>query len=936
MNELERLRARLQTGYFAPRNNDARAAGFLKEGRKKAGTRIVAVLTSDGFDDAADLPRTNALELNSLRWTDCLRRVHAEDASAMQCWDEIVMAWAGSAAAQEHSSVAWAPLSLEQRAQTLALGVGPQSRARTLLDQHIAALTRLEGDAEHHEDVLRRLRIKLTLMVARGDEPDALQDAVRQAVSRTFSASGYAVAEDLAGVADARTVWRDLLGDVGVPDDESRQRIDAHAFWLHATAPNGQLMPMGGRLPGAVPGAEQSDAQYIATGGAAGSPPSQIRLVDPQGLITTRSGWGETENDLIGETCFSMICGPVRGREAHQDVGRITYFSQGRPWLIDPVDAVDVSASGHSVVSVQDVRYRIHGGADLVRRYADEQVEGYRANLSVHLPVQWQRQAIFARTGNYLLIEDLVRSSTSFSAHQEWIIAPDVEVTRTQTGFLLSAEDKQIALTVSSRHIDDYIIDDLRDAAGTVVARRIRIPMRGSSARAVCVIGDVLHGKPFDVRRVPVAGKNIVIDAVLGSLRERLVVTPELSGVFSADTPSEDAVAQLEQRAVAGELTPDEQLAQRLEIRRAICKAKKEIADAGGGQEARRVAIRHLLEAGVRSRIGGLRDHGYAAALIDIAGQDLLDDVKDVAAVRAARRTALVDWPGTNLVQPHYGVRVRTTESSDAVPSALREPEIWSVDHGQLVMSTYMVDRPGDVLTVYFHGATDRAKFSMPRYERMRSMSELGLGPVMFFSDASLDLDSRMILSWYVGTEDLDLHREIAHMICAYAEHKGIDKVLLVGNSGGGFAALQIGAYLEGARVVSFNPQIRVDDYAPRIADTAHWALYGRQTVSDDPIHAPRMDLIERYRRIGFAQDVELIQNPGDDHHYKEHFLPFCAAFENSGNGHRLLQHTPFLGPGHRVPPADEYLDYVRRAAAREVGAEWRLRGLRDGSRQPG
>ena len=52
--------------------------------------------------------------------------------------------------------------------------------------------------------------------------------------------------------------------------------------------------------------------------------------------------------------------------------------------------------------------------------------------------------------------------------------------------------------------------------------------------------------------------------------------------------------------------------------------------------------------------------------------------------------------------------------------------------------------------------------------------------------------------------------------------------------------------------------------------------------MSDDPVNAPRMDLIERYRRIGFDQDVLLIQNPGDDHHHQEHFLPFTEVFAAS------------------------------------------------------
>src|SRR5699024_7144393 len=122
---------------------------------------------------------------------------------------------------------------------------------------------------------------------------------------------------------------------------------------------------------------------------------------------------------------------------------------------------------------------------------------------------------------------------------------------------------------------------------------------------------------------------------------------------------------------------------------------------------------------------------------------------------------------------------------------------------------------------------------------------------------------------------------------------------------------------------------IQIDRYVPRIASTAHWALFGRETVADDPVHAPRMDLIERYRRIGFDQDVVLIQNPGDDMHHTNHFLPFQRAFRATSNAGRLTTHARYLGHGHRVPPPQEDLEYMRRAAE-GASSQCRLRGLRE------
>lgn len=926
----ERILSRLQIGFFAPRDNDGAVADRLIAGRRKFGEAVLDVRVPRSFDAPGSLPRNNLLELHSLRWADVLRRADSVP-GAQQAWEGIVNAWAASEAAADRNSVAWGITPLEQRCVALALGTGDLSGTPGILDRHVTAVVSHAVEAVSSLRRLRLLDVQLGLLVRRGDPDEALRAAAIAAAESAFHESGYTVAEDLTGVAGATEQWIGRLESLEVPSDDAVfDRLRSELFWLHVTAPDGELVPIGSGVPRSVPGAENPRMRYILTGGEEGSPPTQVRSVDPEGLVSLRSGWGETERDAREETLVTMLLGPVRGREAHGDVARVTYHSQGRPWLIDPALAVETGPEGHSVISVDDVRYRIHGDAELVRQYGDDRVDGFMVKCSVHQAFQWQRHVVFARTGNYLVVDDTTRASTEYVAAQRWIVAPDVEIEPTLQGFRLHADGKTVALNVSTLGLKDHSIDDLHDDAGNVVAQRISVPMVGSSNRAVAVIADVVDPRVFRARRVPRTGKEFTVDIKDKQLDETLVVTPELSAIVPAGLDPDEAVERTIALGAAGDLSEEEQLAQRRAVRDVISQVKSQILRDGGGVDARTQGLDQLLAAGDELKVRGLRDHGYGAALVDVAGTDLADRIAGNPQVGNLRRTALVDWPGQDLVQPAYGVRVRTTTDSTTVPDGLEERSVWSVDLGQLVPSAFLTDGPGDILTVYFHGATDRSRLSMPRYERMRSFAGLGLGPMMFFSDPCLDLDSRMMLSWYVGTEEVDVHREIACMIEAYARSKGIEKVLLVGNSGGGFAALQQGAYLEGTRVVSFNPQIRIDDYVPRIAQTAHWALFGRETVSDDPVNAPRMDLIERYRRIGFDQDVVLIQNPGDDHHHQEHFLPFVKAFESSDKASRLVTHTPYLGPGHRVPPSDEYLDFVRDAAAAHTESTWSLRGRRD------
>lgn len=925
------LLTRLETGYFAPRSSDAGSARFLAEGRVRMSDVTVDVYSPSSFDETEELKRVHVLALQSLRWIDPLRRAPEAVPAAEEAWTRIVMTWAASAGAQDPASDAWRPIPLEQRAMALALGTPEGSAVASLIPLHIERVTRLEEAADSAERRLQLLQIRLALQVRQGDGPEALRESAITSAAGAFTEEGYAVAKDLSEVATAAAAWRETLFELGVEEQHGIfARIGATGFWRQALAPDGTLIPVGGAIPVQIPGAEDPRTRYVVTGGAEGSAPAEISHVDPTGLVSLRSGWGETERDARGETLVTMLLGPVRGREAHHDPGRVTYNSQGRAWLVDPLGPAAADAAGHSVVDVEDVRYRVNGGAELIRHYVDDSVEGVVAKVNVHLQVQWSRHLVYARTGNYVVVEDTVRSSKEYVGHLQWITAPDVEVERTPLGFLLHADGRSVAIQVSGLPLKDHEITEISDESGRRIAWRIRVPMAGTSSRVVSIVADVVDPSVFEARRIARGGKEFTVNMRDKHLDETLVVTPELSMVVPPGLDPEEAVSRTIAIGAAGNLTPEQALQQRVDVRRAIDAAKAQVHAEGGDVPARQRGIERLVTAGEELRVTGLRDHGFGAALIDLAGTDLAERVAGHPQVGSLRRGPLVRFAQEELIQPGYGVPVRSTSDAGTVPDDVAEPFVWSIDLGQLVPSAYLHDGEGDVLTVYFHGATDRTKFTMPRYERLRSMPKLGLGPVMFFSDPCLDLDSRMLLSWYVGTEDVDLHREIARMIEAYARRRGIEKVLLVGNSGGGFAALQLGAYLEGTRVVSFNPQIQVDRYVPRIAESAHWALFGRGTVSDDPVNAPRMDLIERYRRISFDQDVLLIQNPGDDHHHQEHFLPFTEAFAASERSERLRTLTPYLGPGHRVPGSEEYLQIVREGAEAQSDQPWRLRGLRD------
>lgn len=912
----------LQSGFFVTRRTDSALFDQVVAGRLEVGGREVDIFDSRSYDDMADLSRADQLFLHSLRWADVLRRSQDAGTDNADLWTKAIGAWAASTVAQDSASLAWSGPVLLQRSTVLVLGMKAGFRDDLTDRGHLERLQKVGSDLVEGSARLNLLRVELGLMDQLGLPESEISDYLCAVAMSLFHESGYVSAADLTEILALKSQWENFLTSAGIRnDDEALQRVRATTFWEQSLSPTGALIPMGSRMPASEALPSTPSTRYVASQGMAGLPPEAVKCVVPFGPVLLHSGWGETERNVEDETALSFLLGPVRGRSAHQDLSRITFTSQGRDWLVDPPRDEMAGAAEHSTVYVDGQRYRHNGESELIREYSDGEVDGFVVNNTPLRPVQWRRHVVFARTDNYAVVSDVVRSSEAFSAFQQWIVAPDVHIEAVRGGFVLRAAEGAVRLSVTSRNLRDSVVEPICDALGDRLAWRIRVPLSGKSARSTVVISDIdpkSEGLPPELQYF---GAEFAVRYRTGRIDELLVVTPEKSVVFPGDLDPEECISLAIDRAASGELDETEALAQRLSVREKIAAVKQEIRESGGNLSRRKKAIDELVNFGDEAHVQGLRDHGLGAAMVDIAGTDLVDYLGARATSSGKRRSALVSWSDGTLIQPAYGLPVRTSMSSTDLPTNLERPFVWSVDHGQLVASSYIAGGEGQTLTVYFHGATDRSRFTLPRYERLSSMGQLDSGPLMFFSDPTLDLDSRMILSWFVGTEDLNLHSEIAHMVDTVAAKSKAKDVLLVGNSGGAFAALQVASYLTGSYVVAFNPQIQIDEYVPRISQTAHWSSFGRETVHDDPMNSFRMDAIERYRSIGFDQDVVLIQNPGDDQHYRDHFEPFKEAFETSGNNDRLRTFTPDLGPGHRVPAVPEYMEYVREELSRIEGS---------------
>lgn len=251
-------------------------------------------------------------------------------------------------------------------------------------------------------------------------------------------------------------------------------------------------------------------------------------------------------------------------------------------------------------------------------------------------------------------------------------------------------------------------------------------------------------------------------------------------------------------------------------------------------------------------------------------------------------------------------------------------------------LDALLLDKGADTLIVTFHGALARGKYMLPRFERLATLRNLPVNS-LFFGDPALMISDQLELAWFTGWEGIDLHAVIADWVKSAADQLGCSQVILSGSSGGGFAALQISALVEGSVAVVFNPQTRIDRYyvkgnprnlaaQRRYVEIVHPELLGSGGVVDfdfSPGWAAQLgesaSVIRRYEG-GFSNYVLYCTSPSDFHH-EQHYRPFMEAVKAAGGSGRVESYIYDDFVGHNPPKVKTYL------AALERGIEISVNG---------
>lgn len=718
--------------------------------------------------------------------------------------------------------------------------------------------------------------------------------------------------------------------DIAVPSN--LQLLDLVPLELaHATKPDGLLVSIGDTDGLAVRGIDHPATRWVSSAGADGRAPDDlIRLYDA-GYLYVRSGWGEQERRFRDETFLSVSFGAANRVHGHRDGASVTFSSMGHEWITDPgkfqygtsaMRDYCLQRDSHSLVTVPGRAYDRSSVVRCTKHHESDATYDVTFEDRGYEGVTLTRRIVYSVAGEYAVVIDSVAADDECTAVQNWQTGRGTVAEMRARGFALEADAGRAAVLFGGTQPEmDMSLAQDDPISGWVAtgwktrepAPTLRFAKTGTRFRFVTLLAAGFRGAEPTMQMVKHDTKGeLRIRVDTGRVAEELAIAAASSRVVSAlddvDADTEDIDV-----ATGPEFDPGDTAA-RARLFSTMRQARR---DAWGSTPLERRAIADDLRA-LRATMGvrGSVDLGLEATVNDLLGTTFGDaGPREVV----KHRSGLVDWnQQTERFVPDITAPIVSLSEAGDLPT-LDGDRLLTLTLGPLLVPAYVAPDPGDTLTVLFHGAVDRARTRLPFFQRIRFQRSLGAGPTVAFSDPTLDLSRELRLGWYLGTEEIDMPSAIAAAIQRLADALGAGRIVLQGGSGGGFAALQVGAHLPGSHVVAISPQTDLSRYSYRFYRDAAVAAFGMQAPHLAPELLPRVHAVHRLEKLRPQLDVTLVMNSGDLLHQRDHAAPLREFYASHPNGD--LTDVRFdLGPGHLPLSNEQYEGVMRDVYARAGG----------------
>jgi len=194
--------------------------------------------------------------------------------------------------------------------------------------------------------------------------------------------------------------------------------------------------------------------------------------------------------------------------------------------------------------------------------------------------------------------------------------------------------------------------------------------------------------------------------------------------------------------------------------------------------------------------------------------------------------------------------------------------------------------KPTGKLFVLLSGAAVGVHLSPPVFQRWK-WAEYFPGDCLYISDPTLRLEAEFKLAWYAGNanhEPLDVVAKLIKLVAGQL-HVSLKDVFCYGSSGGGFAALRLGARMNDIGIVAVNPQTDITKYEQGSVEKFLRICFNGISRDEALEQYPEKMSVARFPERLIDSRIIYVQNDLDEHHVSVHQGPFRSAMESAGPG---------------------------------------------------
>lgn len=264
--------------------------------------------------------------------------------------------------------------------------------------------------------------------------------------------------------------------------------------------------------------------------------------------------------------------------------------------------------------------------------------------------------------------------------------------------------------------------------------------------------------------------------------------------------------------------------------------------------------------------------------------------------------------------------------------SATVSDGVHTIGSGGLPLDILLVNwaehRTHSVIPVFFSAAIGSRDGRRGPFFSGPGMAKSGGYPAICIADPSLALSPELSLAWYAGSDQQATQSRISELLTGLAEQRQAE-LLLIGGSGGGFAALRFGAELGSrASVLVWNPQTNllryyrsaVRAYLRTCFPSTSWPDQGKLDRAAELLPpGTQSEVISSYARGSMPRRLVYLQSAADTFHVENHAIPFLSPLAVTtqdgqyyqGKSGGLLACFLDWGEGHEPPPKALLADLI-------------------------